>query len=54
MLNVEARVKQLRLNHVYDIVQGFAPNYRQENFTLVASTGKYSTRSSSNKNFIVP
>ena len=38
MLNVEARVKQLRLNHVFNIVQGLAPNYLQENFTLVSST----------------
>ena len=37
MLNVEARVKQLRLNHVFNIVQGLAPNYLQENFTLVSS-----------------
>ena len=54
MLNVEARVKQLRLNHVYNIVQGLAPNYLQENFTLVSSTSRYATRSSSNRNFIVP
>ena len=54
MLNVEARVKQLRLNHVFNIVQGLAPNYLQENFTLVSSTSRYATRSSSNRNFIVP
>ena len=54
MLNVEARVKQLRLNHVFNIVQGLAPNYLQENFTLVFSTSRYATRSSSNRNFIVP
>ena len=54
MLNVEARVKQLRLNHVFNIVQGLAPNYLQENFTLVSSTCRYATRSSSNRNFIVP
>ena len=54
MLNVEARVKQLRLNHVFNIVQGLAPNYLRENFTLVSSTSRYSPRSSSNRNFIVP
>ena len=54
MLNVEARVKQLRLNHVYNIVQGLAANYLQENFILVSSTIIYSTRSSSNRNFIIP
>ena len=54
MLNVEARVKQLRLNHVYNIVQGLAANYLQENFIPVSSTSRYSTRSSSNRNFIIP
>ena len=29
-------------------------NYLQENFTLVSSTSRYATRSSSNRNFIVP
>ena len=54
MFNIEARVKHLRLNHVFNIVQGLVPNYLQENVTLVSSISRYSTRSSSNRNFNVP
>ena len=32
LLNVEDRVAQLRLNHVFNIYQGKAPSYLSENF----------------------
>lgn len=53
MLNVENRVKQLRLNHVYKIFNGCCPSYLSEHFTRVSSLHNYNTRGSS-ENFIIP
>lgn len=47
MLNEEDRVRQLRLNHVYNIYHGSAPFYLQENFTLSSSVSVRNTRDSS-------
>ena len=38
MLNIEHRVKQMRLNHVFNIVQDRVPLYMDNSFTLVSSS----------------
>ena len=54
LLNVEDRVAQLRLNHVFNIYQGTAPSYLSEHFLLRSETSSRNTRSSSNLDYIVP
>ena len=53
MLNVERRVKQMRLNHVFNIVHNTAPIYLRQNFTTI-SHHYCNTRSANCHNFIVP
>ena len=53
MLCVNDRVKQLRLNHVYNIVHGTAPQYMFYNFTYVNQTHVHNTRAS-RYNFMQP
>ena len=53
LLNVPDRVKQLKLNHVYNIFNGTSPSYLSQNFTRVSDQHQYNTRQSS-LNFIVP
>ena len=50
-LNVPNRVKQLRLNHMYNIFHGIAPQYMQHNFNKSYSI--HNTRSGQS-NFVVP
>ena len=52
-LNVENRVKQLRLNHMYKIYYKKGPPYLGTNFVCSSDVRSYNTRSS-NYNFIVP
>jgi len=52
-LNVENRVKQLRLNHVHKIYYNKSPYYMHSNFTKIKDCHTYSTRSSE-YNFFVP
>ena len=54
MLNVEQRVKQLRLQHVHNIFNETCPEYLKQNFNLVSDNSRYLTRSASSDNFIVP
>ena len=49
-LCVADRVRQLRLNHVFNIVHGLAPNYLCEHF----NQNNNNTRGASNLNFNVP
>lgn len=53
MLNVENRVKQLRLNHVHKIFNNTCPSYMHENFEFVSKTHAYFSRNSID-NFHVP
>ena len=53
-LNIEDRVKQLRLNHVYNIFNDRAPSNLRENFVLKSNVSTRHTRSSSNLDFVVP
>ena len=53
LLNVETRVKQLRLNHVHKIFYNLCPSYLQENFVPLRDVHHYNTRSSG-YNFLVP
>ena len=53
MLCVNDKVKQLRLNHVYNIAHGNAPHYMCHNFILVNQTHSYYTRAS-HHNFVQP
>ena len=53
MLNVERRVKQMRLNHVFNIVHDTAPTYLRQNFTTI-SHHYCNTRSANCHNFILP
>ena len=53
LLSVKDRVIQMKLNHVFKIVHGTAPDYLSSNFTRISTVHKYSTRGSS-VNFIVP
>jgi len=52
-LNIDNRVKQLRLNHVHKIFYNKCPSYLHDNFTLVANTHTYNSRNSVG-NFYVP
>ena len=52
-LNVEDRVKQLRLNHAHKIYYNKCPSYMEENFRKVKEQHTYNTRSSQN-NFVIP
>ena len=54
LLNVEDRVKQLRLNHVFNIFHAKAPSYLCEKFVLRSNVSVHRTRSCSNFDFIVP
>ena len=55
MLSVEDRVKQLRLNHVFNIFHQKAPTYMQDNFVLkTARNNGRQTRSVSNLDFNIP
>ena len=53
ILNIQQRAKQLRLNHVFNIVNGCAPDYMGANFTKVSDVHNYNTRGSAH-NFYVP
>ena len=53
LLNVEHRVKQLRLNHVHKIYYNKCPSYMKEDFLKVNEHHTYNTRSSQH-NFVVP
>ena len=53
MLNVDRRVKQMRLNHVFNIVHNTAPSYLSLNFT--STSQHYSnTRSANSLDFRLP
>ena len=53
LLNVEKRVQQMRLNHVFNIVHKKAPGYLEMHFTALCD--HYTkTRSSKNLNFKIP
>ena len=54
LLNVEDRVKQLALNHVFNIFHGNAPSYLCEKFVLRSEVSIHRTRSCTNLDFIVP
>ena len=55
MLSVEDRVKQLRLNHVFNIFHQKAPTYMQDNFVLkTARNNGRQKRSVSNLDFNIP
>jgi hypothetical protein len=45
LLNVESRNTQLRLNHVFKIVNDKCPSYMKENFKFVKDVHTYNTRS---------
>ena len=53
LLSVKDRVIQMKLNHVFKIFQGTAPDYLNAHFTRITSVHNYSTRGSP-FNFIVP
>ena len=44
LVNVDTRVKQLKLNHVHKIVNNKCPAYMKENFVNVKHFHKYQTR----------
>ena len=50
MLRISDRVTQLRLNHVFNIVNGSAPSYLTQNF--VFNEGR--TRGANSRNFVIP
>jgi len=52
-LNVEDRVKQLKLNHVFKIYHNMSPDYLRENFKKTSEVHRYNTRGS-HFNFIIP
>lgn len=52
-LNVDNRVKQLTLSHVYKIFNGTSPSYLLDHFDKVSESHMYNTRGSS-ENFVVP
>ena len=52
-MNVEDRVKQLALNHVFNIFHGNAPSYLCEKFVLRSEVSIHRTRSCTNLDFIV-
>ena len=53
LLNVETRVKQLRLNHVHKIFYNLCPTYMKENFVPLSEVHQHNTRSRG-YNFSVP
>ena len=54
MLYVEDRVKQMKLNHVFKIWNGYGPEYMREKFSKLSDTeSRTCTRASSN-NFFLP
>lgn len=53
ILNVEYRVKQLRLNHAHKIFNNCCPAYMTEHFTKLSSYHNHNTRGSG-ENFVVP
>lgn len=53
MLNVEDRVWQLRLNHVYNICHGSALSYLHKSFTLRSAVSAQNTIASSNEDFFI-
>ena len=53
MLKVEDRVKQLKLNHVFNIYNDIAPEYLNSHFVKFCQTHNYYTRGSAT-NFLVP
>lgn len=53
LLKVAYRVKQLKLNHVFNIFHGSAPDYLCTHFTKTSDFHKYNTRDSK-YNFVVP
>ena len=53
ILNVNNRAKQLRLNHVFNIVNGLGPPYLNDKFTQVSQVHTYNTRASRHNNFYV-
>lgn len=53
-LNVENRVKQLRLNHVHKIYNKKCPSYMYENFCLVSDMHGYNSRNSKCNFYVQP
>ena len=53
LLNVETRVKQLRLNHVHIFFYNLSPQYLKENFVSLNDVHQYNTRVG-RYNFLVP
>ena len=53
LLSVKDRVIQMKMNHVFKIFHGTAPDYLNVHFTRITSVHNYSTRGSP-FNFIVP
>jgi hypothetical protein len=53
LLDVQTRAKQLRLNHVFNIVNGHGPEYMKSKFKRVSDVHQYNTRGSVH-NFHVP
>lgn len=53
MLDVESRVKQMRLNHVYKVFNRNCPMYLNDNLVRLSDLHCYNTRGSQN-NFYVP
>ena len=54
MLCVEDRVKQLRLNHVFNIYHNTAPSYLKSNFVIKSPNSGRQTRSCTNLDFLIP
>ena len=52
LLNVDTRVKQLKMNHVHKIVNNKGPSYMKEHFLNVSEIHKYQTRSNEHNFFI--
>ena len=53
LLNIDDRVRQLCLNHVFNIYHGKAPSYLLTNFTLRSISSVRSTRSAVNNDFTI-
>jgi len=53
MLNVNSRVKQLRLNHVFKIFSNSSPDYLSHKFIKISSVNNHQTRGSIH-NFQIP
>ena len=54
MLCVEDRVKQLRLNHVFNIYHNKAPSYLKNNLVIKTPNSGRQTRSCTNLDFLIP